>query len=279
MWNAQPFAAFQLLWYLFESELDIVAKECIPDVRKILATSIQEKVSSRLGERGCDMLVNYMEVNQILKEELAIALNNGSHGSYLGKLKEWTNNLPSKVLSASSDTFTSIAKAAFHHSSDIIANKGSGRCQCGGVKVLKVNWKSGCDSLPSFFGGCARYRSVEKFQHDRAVPFRSATVSSILSESQYVVKVADADLQHLLRLLEDEEKYHRESPISEEVSARFAKVYGRPSDGQPLADIIRSHVDQVSSIIKKRKEKSHVYGTDVRVSACTNDTPSDNDDD
>ena len=47
---------------------------------------------------ACDMLAVYIEVNEILKEELMTALNNyGSSVSYLGKLREWTNNLPNNV--------------------------------------------------------------------------------------------------------------------------------------------------------------------------------------
>ena len=113
----------------FESELDIIAKECIPDVKRILAICSRKNIKSL--RRGCDTLTNYIE---IVKKALMSALNNGSSDSYLGRLREWTNNLPNKVLSASSDTFSSIAKAALHHSSDVIANKGSGCCQCGGLK-------------------------------------------------------------------------------------------------------------------------------------------------
>ena len=81
-------------------------------------------------------------------------------------------------------------------------------------------------------------------------------------------------------MLEDEEKYHRDCQVSEEVSTRFAKVYGRPTDSQPLADIVHSYVDRVSSIIKKRKEKCHVYDNieSVDVQTCSNDTADDDDD-
>ena len=36
------------LWYLFDSELDIIARESVPDI-KILATSVQEKVASTVS--------------------------------------------------------------------------------------------------------------------------------------------------------------------------------------------------------------------------------------
>lgn len=50
------------LWYIFNSELDIVAKASVPDVQQILSTHVQERLSSRLGERACDMLTAYIEV-------------------------------------------------------------------------------------------------------------------------------------------------------------------------------------------------------------------------
>ena len=57
-------------------------------------------------------------------------------------------------------------------------------------------------------------------------------------------------------------------------------VYGRPCDSQPLADIIHSYIDRVSSIIKKRKEKSHVYDIErTDVPTCTNGTVDNNEDD
>ena len=100
------------------------------------------------------MLTNYLEINETVKEELMVALNNGGSGSDLGKRREWTNNLPSKASS-------SIAKASLHHSSDVIANKGSGHCQCGGVKILKFHCKSRNNSLPSVLWGCTHYRAIE----------------------------------------------------------------------------------------------------------------------
>ena len=121
----------------------------MPGIKKILATSVQEKVASRLGERGCKMLSTFIEVNEIIKEELVIAMNNGSSESYPGMLAGWTNNLARKVFNASSETYTSIAKAALHHT---VTNKGSGYCQCGGVRVLKFTWREGNDSVPSFWG-------------------------------------------------------------------------------------------------------------------------------
>lgn len=59
-----------------------LARESVPDIKKILATLVKEKVASRLGERGCEMLSTFIEVNEIIKEEMIIAMNNGSGESY-----------------------------------------------------------------------------------------------------------------------------------------------------------------------------------------------------
>ena len=72
------------------------------------------------------MLSTYIEVNEIVKEELVIAMNNGNNDSALRKLCEWTNDLPQKVLCSSSQTFSSVAKAALQHCGDTDSCKGGG---------------------------------------------------------------------------------------------------------------------------------------------------------
>ena len=189
------------LWYMFNSELEILAKECVPNVQEILATHIQERVSSRLGERASAMLTTYVEVGQILKEELNMSMANSSNSTYLGKANMWTNNLPTKVLSSACDVFGSIAKSSLQHTKDVHVRDSVGRCQCGGVKVLKYVWKPGDDAVPSFFWGCARCRAHERYQHDRAVSFRSASIDGVLGNIQHLSKISDSDLRQLERLL------------------------------------------------------------------------------
>ena len=84
--------------------------------------------------------------------------------------------------------------------------------------------------------------------------------------------MSDVDLQRLLHLLEDDEKYHRECQVTDEMSARFVQVYGEQPDNHSFSDIIHTYIDRVSSIIKKRKEKSHVYDQQSTDSlTCAND--------
>ena len=83
------------LWFLFDSELDIIARDSLPDSQPLLASSVQERVFDRLGERAVTMLTNFMDVN-IITEEVSAALISSTSSSPLGKLCKWSNDLPKK---------------------------------------------------------------------------------------------------------------------------------------------------------------------------------------
>ena len=248
---------------MFNSELDIIAKECVPNVQEILATHIQERVSSRLGERAGDMLTSYIEVGQILKEELSLSMANSSNSTYLGKANMWTNNLPTKVLSSACDVFSSIARSSLQHIRDADVRNSVGRCQCGGVKVLKFVWKPGDDTVPSFFWGCARYRAHERYQHDRAVSFRSASIDGVLGNIQHLSKISDSDLRQLERLLVDQVKVYRDGEvvITEEVMSKVNKIFGgtpQADSNEGVAEYISGFVSTICEEIKRREHKTSV---------------------
>ena len=54
------------LWFLFNSELDIIAKDAIPDDSNI-STGVPRRISERLGERAVELLGAYMLVNTVVK--------------------------------------------------------------------------------------------------------------------------------------------------------------------------------------------------------------------
>lgn len=189
-------------WYFFNSELDIIAKESIPVAQHFLQTNVQERVASRLGEKAGEMLCNYLEVNEIVKEEISSSISNCSQSSPLGRLNMWSNGLQRKLITSCCDTLSSVAKSAMQHSATQ-PDQHVGRCQCGGVKVLKVNWKNVSD-LPSFFWGCGRYRQFERYQHDRAVSFRSATLKTITDNAHHMAKMTSKDLSENSDLLKDD---------------------------------------------------------------------------
>ena len=188
-------------WYFFNSELDIIAKESIPVAQHFLQTNVQERVASRLGEKAGEMLCNYLEVNERVKEEITSSISNCGQSSPLGRLDMWSNGLQRKLITSCCDTLSSVAKSAMQHSATQ-PDQHVGRCQCGGVKVLKVNWKNVSD-LPSFFLGCGRYRQFERYQHDRAVSFRSATLKTITDNAHHMTKMTSKDLMGVKSMLSE----------------------------------------------------------------------------
>ena len=251
------------LWYMFNSELEIIAKECVPNVQEVLATNIQERVLSRLGERASVMLTAYVEVGQILKEELSMSMANSSNSTGLGKANMWTNNLPTKVLSSACDVFSCIAKSSLQHTRDLDVRNSVGRCQCGGVKVLKFVWKPGDDTVSSFFWGCARYRAHERYNHDRAVSFRSASIDGVLHNVQHLSKISDSDLRQIERLLVDQVKVYRDGEvvIAEDVVSKVTKIYGgtpQVHSSEGVAEYIDGFVSIVAIEIKRREQKTSI---------------------
>lgn len=193
----------------------------------------------------------YIEVNQVLKEEMIMTISNASDRSPLGKHALWTNSLGQKVLTGCLDTSTSVAKAALQHS-DAGMISSVGRCQCGGVKALK--WK--CDSVgePSYFWGCSRYRVNERFDHDKAISFRSANLEVILGSPQYLLKLSDGDLSRLIKFIEDEEKNVKDGGSNAVDLERMKRVYGGVPDGSASEiEYIHSFAERANTIMEQRQ--------------------------
>lgn len=226
------------LWFFFNSELDIIARESIPVAQHFLQTNVQERVASRLGEKAGEMLRNYLEVNEIIKEEVTSSISNCSQSTPLGRLNMWSNGLQRKLITSCCDTLSSIAKSAMQHS-DTQPDQHIGRCQCGGVKVLKVNWKNVSD-LPSFFWGCGRYRQFERYQHDRAVSFRSATLKTITDNANHLMKMTSKDLMSVKSMLSDN------TDLFKDDSELLQKLLGCSNDQDCL-----SQLESVMAIIEK----------------------------
>lgn len=139
------------LWFLFDSELDLIAKDAISEDSNI--TGVPRRISERLGERAVELLGAYMVVNTVVKEEVATGLSSADDDTLLGKVNAWTNHLN---CSPNRDLFGGIVRSALCHTAHFKEFVGEVRCQCGGVKYLKCTWTT--SSLPSFFGGCVQYR-------------------------------------------------------------------------------------------------------------------------
>ena len=241
------------LWFMFDSELEILAQESVPSTQYFLQSNVQERIASRLGERGGHMLANFIEVNEIVKEELCSTIGNSSGSCHLGKVNVWTNGLQKKVISMCSNTTSCIAKSAMHHILHVDTHS-VGRCQCGGVKVLKVNWK-GVTDIPSFFWGCGRYRPFERFHHDRAVPFRSGTVTSVIKNATYVTT---KDLQNIKMMITD--KFFKDIDDFELASKLLGSVLNSTEEVQSQIQALCNAID-----MEIGKRNGHIFPAESEV--------------
>ena len=64
------------LWFLWKSEADIVAKECVLSLDGILSMGISSRIVSRLGEGATTKLAAFVEVSEMMTEEVDITLTN-----------------------------------------------------------------------------------------------------------------------------------------------------------------------------------------------------------
>ena len=141
------------LWFLFDSELDLVANHAFPSEASVLQQNPQNVIVEKLGEHAGFMLENYLVVADILHQELSFSFTNMPTSSQ----QEITmcNNLPAKLLNRIYNIERSVANAACQMTE--YGREGEPRCQCGAVKVLRYKWKLQPIPYPSFFWGCVRF--------------------------------------------------------------------------------------------------------------------------
>ncbi len=86
------------LWFLFDSELNVIANTAIPDPQAFLSDKLQLRINKRLGAHASHMLETYLDVGEVLSEEMAAAFKNANPSSPLGKQLQWTNTLPMQLI-------------------------------------------------------------------------------------------------------------------------------------------------------------------------------------
>ena len=74
------------LWFLWKSEADIIAKECAVSLDGILSMGISSRIVSRLGEGASTKLAAFVEVSEMMTEEVGITLTNVDRKTELGKV-------------------------------------------------------------------------------------------------------------------------------------------------------------------------------------------------
>ena len=96
---------------MFDSELKAIAQTALPTSVDMKIVKPLLKIFERLGTHAGYSLSIFMQVGDVLLEELKRSMS-GSPGSPVQRLNIWTNNLPIPLLTKSWEIQQSIAEAA-----------------------------------------------------------------------------------------------------------------------------------------------------------------------
>ena len=238
------------LWYLFDSELEAIAQTALPNPVDIKNVKPQLKLFERLGTHAGYSLSIFMQVGDVLLEELKRSLN-CNPGSPVQKLNIWTNKLPIALLTKSWEIQRSVAEAAYMMSSYWAPDQGT--CKCGAILTLRFGWKVSPISYPSFFWGCAAFDRRDVGKHDQAKPHR-ATLWEVISRSLHAMTDKEIEvLREKLTTLGQTWMERNEEQDSPQLVADLQHAtdrYGGPKNMIPYKS--QSHVAKQLEIMQKK---------------------------
>ena len=251
------------LWYLFRSELDVVADSVVPNKEHVLSLNPQNRVKERLGENAGFMLGVYCQVQAIVREEILSSVKGASPKSPIGKMQRWIGNLPHNICESVFQIEEAVGMEAYELTE--YWQHAAGRCKCSAVKVIRFGWKTSPIPNPSFFWGCSRYTPADAFMHDKGVPIKR-TCWDVLGDMENRGKSADLSDSELERLANKfilvDEFWLETVPDLEETTIQqyvtsASLLYGGPTQQLPLADIeaVKKVVQCLRDQIKFLKEE------------------------
>ena len=230
------------LCFCFNSELDLIAKHALPEKIDVLGACPQVRVTERLGEDSAWMLQVYCTVGKIIEEETLNTLTSSQGNSKLAVQQDWTDKLPSKLLTQSFDIMHGVAEASLQMTN--AWRPGEGRCRCGSRKRLKFSWKTSPMPHPSFFWGCVNYTRQDPQRHDRAQPCSGSLYNCL---AKYVPSIATSDLTILKERVNEVCKDWKEmEEVYSDNYKHATQLYGGPEDQLP-----HTSQDGVSSVLQK----------------------------
>ena len=74
--EVDAFVHYTPLWFLFYSELDLVANHAFPTETSVLQRNSQKAIVKKLGEHAGSMMQNYLLVAEVLHEQLSLSFTN-----------------------------------------------------------------------------------------------------------------------------------------------------------------------------------------------------------
>ena len=100
--------------------------------------------------------------------------------------------------------------------------------------------------IPSLFWGCGRYRPFERYHHDRAVPFRSGTITAVIQNATHVTKMTSKDLQNIKMMISD--KFFKDIVDLELAS----KLLGSVANSKEVQSQIQALCNAIDTEVEKR---------------------------
>jgi len=239
------------LWFLWRSEADIIAKECIPNLDSILCMGISSRIVTRLGEDASTKLAAFVEVSEIMTEEVGINLTNVDRNAELGKILAWSNNLQSKVVLSCGALWSDIGKSALQQTPDAEAAIGRGRCRCGSSKALRCSWHGGVN--PSFFWGCRAYTRFDQARHDKAIGVRAQPFQTVITTPRFSQHLLESEMKVMVVRLDAAKAHYANEMITDEVT-KAKQVFGDnfPEDVSARGEFFLHLKDEVLNLLSQR---------------------------
>ena len=244
------------LWYLFQSEKEVIRDNILATSTDILQLRPHDKVVDRLGDNAGFMLGIYLEVSRVLNEEIDHAISGASPKSRVGQLKLWNGELPAEIIHKVATVQHEIASAAYHSTN--YSNPEVGHCTCSAVKILRFGWHQDPIPHPSFFWGCSRYTPLEAGKHDKGIPVRDTLVEVIKSDSK-VAHMSEKDIKLLAQKLSASLSFWQQQSdtLDETLEKHSNSIYGGPSKSTTKDEVIKVLtlvINELESLLEDREE-------------------------
>ena len=254
------------LWYLFQSEKEVISDNIFAASADILQLRPHDKVVDRLGDNAGFMLGVYIEVSRVMNEEIDHAISGASPKSRVGQLKLWNGELPAEILHKVAVIQQDVASAAYHTTN--YSNPEVGRCMCSALKILRFGWHQDPIPHPSFFWGCSRYTPVEASKHDKGIPVRN-TLWDVINSDAKVAHMSEKDIKILSQKLSASLTFWEQQTdnIDEIIEKHSNNLYGGPSKAtskEQVIEVLTQLIEELQGLLGDRddvaeytKKKTH----------------------
>ena len=241
------------LWFLFDSELDLIAKHALPSAADVLQHSPQNTVLEKLGDHAGYMLDVYLMVDDFLHEEIMHSTANARPSSQLGQMTAMSARLPIKLIDQVHSLKRAVAEAAYQMTDHWGSEQP--KCKCGAVKIIRYKWKTQPIPHPSFFWGCVKFTPPDALHHDKATSYRHSVFDAVSNGQDFML---DKDLSGLADKLSEALSFWNSGESTSEDLEAASQSYGGPESLLPFrstAAVTQALRKISSSLVKIHEER------------------------